>query len=998
MAELVGDAYIRITADTEQMRRALASQMKRAGKDAGHAFSDEVQRVSKAEAKRAQTQFAKGIVDPKEFDKMAKGFDKVEDAAKSFNEKLTELRKSGHIAKGETVLYRKAIKDWEKQAIATRNAAKKLNDEHFEAIVINKKLTAAQKEQSRQLRILYERDHGEALRILREESALRKMVLNRDHAEALAMQAKWRRDAERMRKEAEAAQKKENERQILVEKDHQKYLRDVRQRSLTNYFNDQISTLNAVNKAREKAEKEAERRMLARRRENDRKRGIRRDIDGRIIGRASALGRELDKIDYRMGRWSDKVGKMFGRGSRNNFINLIGAAARGVFRLGTRLLAVPLGVFGALTDGIAAFAQTWKRTGNIFKAAGSGVFAFGKGMVSLIPAIIAAVGGLFLFGKVIPGVVSGLSLLAGAVVATASAISYGLVGALLAVGPAAAGALLGLGGVFLAIQQFASDKKNKKLMKEWFSDPQKNWAKQFKEQAKSFLSDMHEVLHVVLDAATPAVKAFFTSWDKNMKDASTKKSGQAIVDSLSRIATTLNTAIPHALSGLIGFFEPIMPYAEKLATWLGSLATRFDTWANSAKGKNSIADFMETAWADAHRVWQILVDIKDLIFTVFEQGEPTGAGILDGIHSKLREMIDWLQDPANKGKIEEWFANAGQMAVDVGVLAGHIADIIRNFNSPEGQKNAKGIMDTINAIGAAAATVSATADAVGSIFDWLEKIVNFGSPEGANGHGWLHNLIWGEDKPLPKAPEFKPQTIPTKTPAETLTGRKAAVETYRIANISPTAKLATEQLKAINDYKFSDKTIPIKGNEELWAIMRDSAAAYVFTEKQIPVEGNMAEWDKAKGTAAGYVFDTKTIAVKMNTENLSSAIANVKRWLATIPAVKRVGIRIAGVTGTGGIPIGAAAGGYFDSPTVRTIGEAGPEAVVPLDRDLSRVDPAVREMSRVLQGMTGGRGGSQSLGTGPKVNFEAGAFAVNLPTGDPQLAAEAVLDRLVAYI
>jgi hypothetical protein len=91
-----------------------------------------------------------------------------------------------------------------------------------------------------------------------------------------------------------------------------------------------------------------------------------------------------------------------------------------------------------------------------------------------------------------------------------------------------------------------------------------------------------------------------------------------------------------------------------------------------------------------------------------------------------------------------------------------------------------------------------------------------------------------------------------------------------------------------------------------------------------------------------------------------------------------------------------AAGNIYSGPTVIGVGEAGPEAVVPLDRPLSMVNPSVRSMSAILQGMTGGRGGVEMGGA--KVNFEAGAFNINLPSGDPQLAAEAVLDRLVAYI
>jgi hypothetical protein len=694
-----------------------------------------------------------------------------------------------------------------------------------------------------------------------------------------------------------------------------------------------------------------------------------------------------------MDRFGDKVARMFGKGSRNDFVNIVGSMAGGLFRLGSRVASFPLRVVGSITDAFAAMGETWQQTHNILKTAGAGFGALFKGLGSAIPALIAAGAALFVFGNIIPGVVAGLSLLAGAVAATAGAISYGLVGALLAVGPAAFGALSGVGALFSAITYFAQDKKNKKFWESIFQTPLKNLSKRHYPEIRTFLTDIRSGFKALIKDVEPSINAFFASFTKNVKDKSTKNALNAFSDSIGRMATTFNTALPNLLSGIIGFFKPILPYAEKLVTAISSAFTTFDTWANSKPGQNAIADFMRTAWEDSKKVWRILVDVKDLIFTIFEQGEPTGGGILDGIHRKLREIITWLQDPKNRGKIDEWFANAGQMAVDVGELAGHLGEIIRNFNSPEAQKNAKNIMDVINGIGAAAGAVSATADAIGRAWGWLQKIDDFfalDQREGSAG-GWLHDKIWGKDK-KPTTPTFKPQQIPTVDPKVALQGRKAQVETWRTANIKVGVTLGKEQVKAIEDYQFKDKTIPIKGNEELWAIMRDGAAAYVFTPKQIVVGADTTEWDKAKGTAAGYVFDTKNIKLTADASDVKAAVASAKQYLATLPASKR--IRIAGVNGVGGITL--AAGGVFDQATPAIIGEAGREAVVPLDRPLQMVDPSVRSMSAILQSMTGGRGAVPS--SGPRVNFSEGAIQVNLPTGDPKLAAEAVLDRLVSYI
>jgi phage-related protein len=87
-----------------------------------------------------------------------------------------------------------------------------------------------------------------------------------------------------------------------------------------------------------------------------------------------------------------------------------------------------------------------------------------------------------------------------------------------------------------------------------------------------------------------------------------------------------------------------------------------------------------------------------------------------------------------------------------------------------------------------------------------------------------------------------------------------------------------------------------------------------------------------------------------------------------------------------------ATGGLFNRPETRLIGEAGPEAVVPLNRPLSQVDPAVRALSAFAQGkaqMPGGGGDSRT------VNIEAGAIAIQSNASDSEIVASKVLDKII---
>lgn len=80
---------------------------------------------------------------------------------------------------------------------------------------------------------------------------------------------------------------------------------------------------------------------------------------------------------------------------------------------------------------------------------------------------------------------------------------------------------------------------------------------------------------------------------------------------------------------------------------------------------------------------------------------------------------------------------------------------------------------------------------------------------------------------------------------------------------------------------------------------------------------------------------------------------------------------------------GFALGGITSGPSIA--GEAGREAVVPLDRPLSQIDPSVRALAAIAQGKMGAGGG-----------IEAGAIQIVVPNANPHLVAVSVMDELAA--
>jgi acyl-coenzyme A thioesterase PaaI-like protein len=104
----------------------------------------------------------------------------------------------------------------------------------------------------------------------------------------------------------------------------------------------------------------------------------------------------------------------------------------------------------------------------------------------------------------------------------------------------------------------------------------------------------------------------------------------------------------------------------------------------------------------------------------------------------------------------------------------------------------------------------------------------------------------------------------------------------------------------------------------------------------------------------------------------------------------------------GGLPgpvrsaLGFARGGIVLGPVTATVGESGAEAIVPLNRPLSQVDPSVRVLSAIAQGkMPGFSAGGVVTNAGRTVTVAPGAIVVQTQVENPRRVAEAVLDRMI---
>ena len=136
-------------------------------------------------------------------------------------------------------------------------------------------------------------------------------------------------------------------------------------------------------------------------------------------------------------------------------------------------------------------------------------------------------------------------------------------------------------------------------------------------------------------------------------------------------------------------------------------------------------------------------------------------------------------------------------------------------------------------------------------------------------------------------------------------------------------------------------------------------------------------------------------------------VSTVKYWIGVlegvisaitdlINSVTGAAASAASAGGGGGRPaLAQAMGGIHYGPTHVLMGEAGPEAIVPLRRPLSMVDPSVRWLSAIAQGKMPAMAGGGIVTGGRSVTVET--INVN-EAGDPRRAANDVITRLAEFV
>lgn len=392
-------------------------------------------------------------------------------------------------------------------------------------------------------------------------------------------------------------------------------------------------------------------------------------------GRSAAFA----NIDFDS-RTSGVLGKLFGAGSRSDFLNFYGRSfgvlTKIILRtddvvkgLGSSLQTISAGFqSGGFSGGVAAFGQQMSK-------------AF-SGLASSGPAALAVLAAILISMSVM---ISVTSALVGIVTALAATIASALVGALLVAGAAIAAVTASVG---LLIVAFTS-----------LTDTQS-------ERLKATFAPVLDVLRglgqLVLDGLIPA----FQTWASNLQSAlviiapAAKVMGQAfgeagkiltaafsgtgfqqfataMVTYLPSIITRLSSALGSFLNGALSLFAVLQPYVDRFAGYLARVAANFAKWAGSAQGQNSIKDFAERALTSLESLWnfarQFFGWIGDILFS------PAAQNAGNMLFDSLTQAFEGFRAAIADGSLEKWFADAIEFAYSLGDGIGALWDMFAAF-------------------------------------------------------------------------------------------------------------------------------------------------------------------------------------------------------------------------------------------------------------------------------------------------------------------------------
>lgn len=384
------------------------------------------------------------------------------------------------------------------------------------------------------------------------------------------------------------------------------------------------------------------------------------------------------------------VGRMFGRGSRGNILNLFGRSIGGIAGTMKTTTNAAQSLFKTFMDG----ASSLEEGANMTQRAGAGFAALGSRFATMavsLPATLAAVAvAVVALSAAVTILVTAVSALIAVISSLIATVLSALVAAL-AVGSAAILAMVAASGL-LVVAFTSMTEAQRKMLGMSFAPIKEQITGLGQEVLKGLVEPMNQGTTSVersrnafqvwadnisraLPQISPLARAMGTAFAEAGATLTKSFSGpgmQIFFRSLTKFLPTITTSLASALGGFLnGFgamFGAMMPYVQRFSDYLNRTATKFSEWASSAKGQNSIKDFMDRASESLKVFWGLVKEVGGLMKDVFFSKEAQGAGngMFKGMTNSIKDLRDFIKKAKKDGSFKDWIEDAKDFAGALG--------------------------------------------------------------------------------------------------------------------------------------------------------------------------------------------------------------------------------------------------------------------------------------------------------------------------------------------
>lgn len=518
----------------------------------------------------------------------------------------------------------------------------------------------------------------------------------------------------------------------------------------------------------------------------------------------------------------------------------------------------------------------------------------------------------------------------------------------------------------------------------------------------------------------------------------------AMETSIPAALANLGTAFASLTGGFAAIFAGAAPALEFFAGIFAEWAANWQATMEQMASDGTLNNFFTLAGESIRAILDLVGSLGNALLTLFQAGAPAGNALLGYLTQIFDQWNAWMQTVEGQNTLQEWFAQGQVVLQAVFDLLADLGPVLANLVTPE---SVESLVNFLDSLGQALPILGEIIGLVGDlqVLNLFAEVLNLISailtplmPVLSSFAQTLGVILLDAVAQLaPKFGELAEKLAPVLT----------AIGELIIALLPPLIDIVIAVMDQINAWigvfsaldeafgKNDEATSVwrdivfgafqfiggiITANIEIWtgilnalsALLRgDASQAYVILQNAVrdAFASIGLNFDEIVQWLGDLLYQTGRVFGDMSREvgnfardvgrffgGIISAIQDLIGWFGSLfGAANNASGAVSGATGGGGggrSRQAMASGGLLFNRTHITAGEAGPEAIVPLRRNLQQVNPEVRWLSAIAQGKSAQMASGGIVGAGRQVIFQAGAIVVQ-GTDNADAVAVGVLNR-----